>query len=127
MAQLTRILIADDSARSRSGIRALLTTCPEVEVVGEAVDGREALHQVAESRPDVVLMDARMPLMDGLEATRLIKNKWPEVRVVMLTLYNAYQARALSAGADAFLIKGCPNEELLTAITNDKESQSTSD
>ena len=118
MAQLARVLIADDYARSRNGLRALLTTCPEVEVVGEAANGREALRQVAECHPNVVLMDARMPLMDGLEATRLIKNKWPEVRVVVLTLYAAYQTRAMSAGADTFLVKGCPNEELLAAILN---------
>jgi DNA-binding NarL/FixJ family response regulator len=118
MTQLTRVLIADDYARSRNGLRALLTTWPEVEVVGEAVNGREALHQVAERQPDVVLMDARMPLMDGLEATRLIKKKWPGVKVIVLTLYITYQAKALSAGADAFLIKGCPNEELLAAILN---------
>jgi len=118
MAQLTQVLIADDSTRSRSGLRALLTTWPEVEVVGEAVNGQEALRQVAEYHPDVVLMDARMPLMDGLEATRLIKSKWPEIKVVVLTLYVAYRTRALSAGADAFLVKGCSNEELLATILN---------
>lgn len=122
MAQLARVLIADDYARSRNGLRALLTTWPDVEVVGEAANGQEALHQVAECQPDVVLMDVRMPLLDGLEATRLIKNKWPEVRVVVLTLYATYQTRALSVGADAFLVKGCPKEELLAAILNNRES-----
>ena len=73
MANPVRVLIADDFARSRAGLRALLATWSEVEVVGEAADGREAVHRVTEYQPDVVLMDVRMPVMDGLAATRLIK------------------------------------------------------
>jgi DNA-binding NarL/FixJ family response regulator len=88
----------------------------EVEVVGEAADGREAVQMVERYRPDVVLMDARMPVMDGLEATRVIKDKWPEVKIIVLTMYPAYRAQALAAGADACLIKGCPPEDLLKAI-----------
>ncbi len=118
MAQHIRALIVDDRPRSRNGLRALLTTWPEIEVVGEAINGQEAVHQTAEYRPDVVLMDVRMPVMDGLEATHFIKNKWPEVKVVVLTMYTTYQTDALAAGADAFLIKGCRPEELLEAILN---------
>jgi len=137
VAQPIRVLIADDNTRSRNGLRALLGTMqlvpsaalrtgahdevwPEVEVVGEAANGREAVDQVAECRPDLVLMDARMPVMDGLKATRLIKNRWPEVKVVMLTLYPTFEAEALAAGVDLFLIKGCPNEELLAAILKEE-------
>jgi DNA-binding NarL/FixJ family response regulator len=126
MKQHIRLLIADDSHRSRGGLHALLATLrteehqgearPEVEVVAEAADGREAVRMVEQFRPDVVLMDARMPAMDGLEATRLIKNKWPEVKLVMLTVYRAFRTEALAAGADAFLVKGCPPEHLLEAI-----------
>ena len=117
-----RVLIADDAARSRDGLRALLATlrlgAPEpqdgawlqVEVVGEA------LRLLEERRADVVVMDARMPVMDGLEATRLIKDRWPEVKVIVLTMYPAYRAKALTAGADAVLVKGCPPERLLNAI-----------
>jgi DNA-binding NarL/FixJ family response regulator len=112
----TRVLIADDRPRSRSGLRALLDLRPETVVVGEAADGQEAVRLVEECHPDVVLMDARMPVMDGLEATVLIKQRRPEVRVVVLTIHATYRAAALAAGADAFLIKGCPAAELLRAI-----------
>ena len=127
------MLIADDVPRSRAGLRALLSTaqlgpawigeqdetveaCPTVEVVGEAADGQETVRLVEERQPDVVLMDARMPVMDGLEATRTIKDRWPEIKVVVLTMYCAFRADALAAGADAFLVKGCSPEELLAAI-----------
>jgi DNA-binding NarL/FixJ family response regulator len=129
MEQCIRLLIADDAPRSRAGLRALLTTLglsvlqesqgeagPQVEVVGEAVNGQDALRLVEERRPDLVLMDARMPVMDGLEATQLIKDRWPEIKVVVLTMYPAYRAEALAAGADAVLVKGCPPEKLLEAI-----------
>jgi len=111
-----RLLIADDRLRSREGLRALLATWSAVEVVGEAVDGRDAVRQVAGCCPDVVVMDARMPVTDGLEATRLIKADWPQVRVVILTMYPSYEDHAMAAGADAFLVKGCPADELLAAI-----------
>ena len=118
MRNRTGVLIADDNARSRKGLRALLTTCLEVDVVGEATDGREAVQLVGERRPSVVVMDAQMPAMDGLTATRAIKEQWPEVRVVVLTMYGSYRIEALSAGADAFLVKGCLPETLLAAILN---------
>jgi DNA-binding NarL/FixJ family response regulator len=133
--QPVRVLIADDNARSRSGLRALLGTVrlnpsvargrgardetwPEVVVVGEAANGREAVGQVAKCRPDVVLIDIRMPVMNGLEATQYIKSHWPEVKVIALTMYSAYRAEALAAGVDAFLIKGSPVEELLGVISH---------
>jgi len=116
MTMQTRVLIADDRPRSRSGLRAVLALRPEIEIVGEAADGQEAVRLVTECRPHVVLMDARMPVLDGVEATRLIKARWPEIRVVVLTIHAAYRAAALAAGADAFLIKGCPAADLLRAI-----------
>ncbi len=116
MAHRIRVLIADDSARARDGLRALLVTWREVEVVGEATNGQEAVRLVAEHRPDVVLMDLQMPVMDGLQATRLIKNAWPEVNVVVLTSYPDQQIAARAAGADAFVIKGSPPERLVSAL-----------
>jgi DNA-binding NarL/FixJ family response regulator len=123
MGQGIRVLIADDCSHSRNGLRALLGTWPEVEVVAEAANGREAVRMVEECRPDVVVMDARMPGMDGLEATRLIKDRLPEVKVIALTLYGSYRAIAARAGADAFLIKGCSSEELLQAISDNGREQ----
>jgi DNA-binding NarL/FixJ family response regulator len=116
MKQRVRVLVADDHPHSRRGLRVLLATSPEVEVVGEAANGQQTLCLVEECQPDVVLMDVRMPMLDGLEAARIIKSRWPEVRVVLLTMHAAYQADALAAGADGFLLKGCPTENLLAAI-----------
>ena len=111
-----RILIADDQRPARKGLHALLSLCPDVEVIGEAVDGQDAVDQVAEQQPDVVLMDLRMPVMDGLEATRRIKSQMPGVRVVMLTLRAECESEALAAGADDFVVKGAPTEALWSAI-----------
>lgn len=111
-----RILIADDQRPTRQGLKALLALCPEVEVVGEAADGQESVALVAKHHPDVVLMDMRMPVMDGLEATRRIKSQWPEIKVIGLSMYPMYRIQAHAAGADAFLLKGCTAEELQAAI-----------
>lgn len=113
---VTRVVIADDRSRSRDGLRALLATQPGIEIVGVASDGREALVLVEAIRPDAVVMDARMPTIDGLTATRAIKEQWPEVRVIVLTMYAALQGAALASGADGFVIKGCLPDELLEAI-----------
>lgn len=112
-------LIVDDSPRSRAGLRALLTTSPDLVIVAEASNGTEAVQQAELHGPDVILMDARMPGMDGLAATRTIKRQWPDVRVVILTMYDRYREDALAAGAEAFLVKGCSLEELLAALLQD--------
>jgi len=116
MSQRIRVLIADDHAHARRGLRALLSTSSAVEVVCEAENGREAARRVEECQPDVVIMDIQMPVWDGLEATRYIKTKWPGVAVIALTISASWHAAALSAGADGFLLKGCPSTELIAAV-----------
>jgi DNA-binding NarL/FixJ family response regulator len=111
-----RVLIADDHVSSRKGLKALLATSPELELVEEAADGREAVRLVEEHRPDVVLMDAKMPVMDGLEATKVIKERYPECRVIVLTIATTYQADAVAAGADAFLNKADSPQHLLNTV-----------
>ncbi|MEZ4634451.1 MAG: response regulator transcription factor [Caldilineaceae bacterium] len=106
---------------------ALLTTSPDVEVVAEASDGNEAVEQVAQHHPDVVLMDVRMPGMDGLAATRAIKKLWPQIRVVLLTMYDHYRQEAQAAGAEAYLIKGCSLDELLQALGTGDRGLGTGD
>ena len=101
-----RVVIVDDVAHVRGELRRTMRLGKGLEVVGEADDGREALRLVEESRPDVMLIDARMRGMDGLEATRRVKKKWPDIWVVVLTMHCEYRANALAAGADAFLAKG---------------------
>jgi DNA-binding NarL/FixJ family response regulator len=111
-----RVLIADDRPTTRQGLRALLSLSPQVEIIAEAANGHESVDLVAEYRPDVVLMDMQMPVMDGVEATRRIKEQWPEIRVIALTIYTKYRAQALAAGADAFLLKDGAPDKLADAI-----------
>ncbi|MGW2636305.1 response regulator [Streptomyces sp. NPDC001348] len=115
-----RVLLADDQALLRSAFRVLVDSEPDMEVVGEASDGAEAVRLTAEHRADVVLMDIRMPGTDGLAATRLISAdpRLADVRVVILTTFEVddYVVQALRAGASGFLGKGSEPEELLNAI-----------
>ncbi|MEV1011645.1 response regulator transcription factor [Streptomyces sp. NPDC049881] len=114
-----RLLIADDQELIRTGFRLFLGTQEDMEVVGEAADGHEALTQAAALRPDVVLMDIRMPRMDGVEATsRLTAAGPPSPRVLILTTYDLdeYVFGALRAGASGFLLKDAPRARLLEAI-----------
>jgi CheY-like chemotaxis protein len=112
-----RVLIVDDQPRARQSLKALLATWLKASEIQEVSSGHEALYFVEESRPDVILMDARMPGMDGLEATRLIKTGWPEVKIVVLSMYPDYKGPALAAGADAFVCKGELPERLLTILS----------
>jgi YesN/AraC family two-component response regulator len=108
-----RILIVDDQPRARSGLKALLSTWPQAGEMHEASNGREAVQLVKEFQPDVVLMDVRMPEIDGLKATVQIKALQPEVKVILLSMYLEYQEEALSVGADAFVAKGNAPDALL--------------
>ena len=116
-----RCLIADDQAMVREGFGALLSAQPDIAVVGQASDGAEAVRKTRELAPDVVLMDVRMPVMDGLEATREILGssaREPRVRVLMVTTFDLdeYVYEALRAGASGFLLKDAPGEELVRAV-----------
>jgi DNA-binding NarL/FixJ family response regulator len=111
-----QILIADDQPRARQSLKALLATWPTVDWIHEACNGQEAVLAVEEATPDVVVMDARMPDMDGLAATRLIKERWPRVKVVVWSMYPEYESEARLAGADAFVTKGEPPQQLLARI-----------
>jgi CheY-like chemotaxis protein len=116
MAQGVRVLIVDDQPRARQSLKALLATWPIIQTIREAANGKEALALVEESLPDLVLMDIRMPKMDGLEATRRIKAKWPQVKIIVLSVYTEHTTEALAAGADAFVCKCEPPEALLKAL-----------
>jgi DNA-binding NarL/FixJ family response regulator len=116
MDRQVRVLIADDRPTTRQGLRALLSLFPQVEIVAEATDGQESMDLVAKHLPDVVLMDMHMPVMDGVEATRRIKEQWPMVRVIALTIHPHYRVEALSAGADIFVLKEGDPDALLGAV-----------
>lgn len=116
MLKKLRILIVDDQQRARLSLKALLATRFRLIDTCEAVNGIEAIRCVEECKPDIVLMDIRMPDMDGIEATRIIKTKLAQIPVIVLTLYSEYKAAALAAGANAFLIKGESVEQLLAVM-----------
>ena len=113
-----RLIIADDHALLRSGIRSMLAGESDLEVVGEAADGQEALDLCRRLRPDLVLMDVRMPKMDGLAATRAIKEELPRTSVVMVTMQNDpdYLFEAVIAGAAGYVLKGATPEQLTEAV-----------
>jgi DNA-binding NarL/FixJ family response regulator len=115
---MIRVMLVDDQTMVRVGFRMIIESEPDLTVVGEAADGREAVELVDRCRPDVVLMDVRMPRMDGLEATALITRRADPPRVLMLTTFDAqdYVYSALRAGASGFLLKDAPAEQLIEAI-----------
>lgn len=113
-----RIILVDDHRLVRAGIRSLLEKLPDIEVVAEASDGTEAIELISKHKPDVVLMDLAMPVLNGLEATRQLARELPEVRIIILSIYadeeHVYQA--LRAGATGYLLKGAAIQELEVAI-----------
>jgi DNA-binding NarL/FixJ family response regulator len=112
------VLLADDQALVRTGFHLILSAEPDLEVVGEAADGVEAVELAVANRPDVVLMDIRMPVLDGIEATRRLTVEAPGTRVLMLTTFDLdeYVVDAFRAGASGFLLKTAPRDQLVAAV-----------
>lgn len=111
-----RVLLVDDNEVVREGLKSILEPQVDIEVVGQAVDGLDAVVKTERLQPDVILMDAQMPGIDGPEATRRIKKSFPDVKVLFLTVYGDYVGDALTAGASWYLTKDCRRQDLLEAI-----------
>jgi two-component system response regulator NreC len=112
------VLIADDHIIVREGLRTLLEAQPDIEVIGEATNGEEAIARTKELNPDIVLMDITMPVMNGLEATAIIKQDNPEVKILILTMHedDEYFFKILEAGASGYFVKGGSSTELISAL-----------
>ena len=122
---MIRILICDDQEVVREGLRVILSSAPNLEVVGVAQDGAEALELVSQTRPDLVLMDLKMPGLNGIQATRQIRNHYPQVRVLVLTTYDAdeWVFDAIRSGAAGYLLKDTPREALIAAVKGTVEGK----
>ena len=118
MSEPVRVLISDDHAILRSGLKMLLNAEPDIEVIGEATTGEEAIKLAGELKPDLVLMDVSMPGMGGLEATEQIKKRYPQIKVLILTMHEseAYLFRTIKAGGSGYVLKKSADTELISAI-----------
>lgn len=115
---MIKVLLVDDQSIVREGLRSLLQAKPDLEIVGEAENGQVAVEQALNLRPDVVLMDVRMPVMDGVAATRQLREQAPEIKVLVLTTFDddEYVSQAMHSGAKGYLLKDTPSEEVAQAI-----------
>lgn len=115
---MIKVLIVDDQALIREGLNMMLSLYEELKVVGEATNGKEAVDLVEEKEIDVVLMDIRMPIMDGVEATRVIKERYPHIKILILTTFNEdeYIFQGLNNGADGYVLKDVSSKELVNSI-----------
>ncbi len=113
-----RVILAEDHTIVRQGLRSLLEQSDDIEVIAEAEDGREAVNKTEQLKPDIVLMDISMPILNGIEATRQIKKKFPDIKVLILTMHTTeeYISQILHAGASGYLVKKSAHHELLSAI-----------
>jgi two-component system nitrate/nitrite response regulator NarL len=122
---MIRALVVDDQPLIRGGIKVRLGSSPSIQVTGEASNGLEAVQVAAAEQPDVVLMDVRMPVMDGLEAARLIKERWPQIKVILLSMEPPSREEMVASGADRFLLKGDRTKSLedviLSSFTQDTQ------
>ena len=115
---MIKVMIADDQEIVRAGLKMILSLHEEIELVGEASNGDELLKIIDKNTPEVVLMDIRMPVMNGIEATKRLKHKYPEIKIVILTTFNEdqYIFEGLQYGADGYLLKDSGSKDLLEAI-----------
>ena len=120
MKQKVRIVLVEDHTILREGLRALLTADPDFEIIGEAADGREAVRFVEKQIPDLILMDLSMPRMTGMDAIREIKKRYPQTKIIALTVHKTeeYLRTTLQAGADGYVLKDATHDELMMAIEN---------
>lgn len=116
MDEKLRLMIVDDNPHARKALSAFISTQDWLKVISEASNGDDAVRKVRDQSPDMILMDIQMPVMDGLKATQIIKEHWPRIKVVILTIYADYRLQAKQVGADAFLVKGCSMEEMTSTI-----------
>ncbi len=116
--QRTKIIFADDHEVVRTGLRTLFQGTPECVLAGEASDGEQAVQLIAKVKPDVAILDISMPKMNGIEVTRIVKEKQPNVRILILTMYEdeAYVKEMVKAGADGYVLKNADKKEILTAV-----------
>ncbi|WP_414529926.1 response regulator [Nodularia chucula] len=115
---MIKVLLVDDQSLIRQGLKALLELEPDLEIIGEAENGEEAINQSQKLQPNVILMDIRMPIMDGVAATKEIQKRYPEIKILVLTTFDddEYVKAALENGAMGYLLKDTPSEELAVAI-----------
>lgn len=115
---MIKVLIVDDQALIREGLNMMLNLYGEIKIVGEAINGQEAIEIIEEKEVDVILMDIRMPLMDGVEATRIVKEKYPHIKIIILTTFNEdeYIFQGLNNGADGYILKDVSSKELVNSI-----------
>lgn len=115
---LTKVLIADDDPVCRDGLDFLVNTEEDLKVIGHAQDGLEVIAKTKDLNPDVILMDIQMPFCDGVEATRIIKAEYPEMKIIILTIHTNSLSEAIRAGASNYLLKDSPPNVLFDAIRN---------
>ncbi|SCG84020.1 response regulator [Proteiniborus sp. DW1] len=115
---MIKVLIVDDQSLIREGLTMMLSLYSHIAIVGEAINGREAIEALKEKEVDLILMDIRMPIMDGVEATKVIKESYPQIKVLILTTFDEdeYIIQGLKNGADGYLLKDISSEELVKAI-----------
>ena len=126
MEKTIKIVLAEDHTILREGLKALLSSDPQFEIIGEAADGREAVRCVEKLGPNLILMDLSMPRMSGMEAIREIKKRYPDTRIIALTVHKTdeYLHTSLQAGADGYVLKDATHEELVLAIKKVMKGQS---